>query len=380
MTPVFVYGPMAWLPLLTAISGQSLRSVAAELPGHGLSQEGDFGFPTLFPSEGAVKGAILKDFLKDDLSEEAQARISYFAHGLGLGAVTREVLLDGVEVSARVFVPSETGPELVSDWRLEAWQGKWGLMSIMAAEEVGQHFGMNEHDALARMMPMIMVRAAARVAARASAPTDVRSDMGAGHVEIDAQHNRHAGFFLTREFTLRHPLFKGGQSTPVRREVFVATDAAIVLPYDPVRDRVLLVEQFRMGPFGRGDPFPWMLEPVAGRVDPGEPPEDTARRECVEEAGLTLDRLEHVSSHYCSPGCSTEFFHCYVGLCDLPDTRVGAGGLESEDEDIRTHVISFDRAMNLIPSGEAANGPLILCLLWLQRERERLRAGARSGA
>ena len=141
------------------------------------------------------------------------------------------------------------------------------------------------------MMPMIMVRAAARVAARASAPTDLRSDMEADHVEIDAQHNRHAGFFLTREFTLRHPLFRGGLSAPVRREVFVATDAAIVLPYDPVRDRVLLVEQFRMGPFGRGDPFPWMLEPVAGRVDPGEPPEETARRECVEEAGLTLDTV-----------------------------------------------------------------------------------------
>lgn len=322
----------------------------------------------------------MRDFLKDELSEKAQARISYFAHGLGLGAVTRDVLVDGVEVSATVFVPQDPGSDLVSDWRLEAWQGKWGLMSIFAAEEVGQHFGTIEYHTLARMMPMIMVRAAARVAARNPAPTDIRSDMEADHVEIHAQENRHAGFFLTREVTLQHPTFAGGLSAPVNREVFVATDAAIVLPYDPVRDRVLLVEQFRMGPFGRGDPYPWMLEPVAGRVDPGEDPAVTARRECVEEAGLQLDRLEHVSSHYCSPGCSTEYFHCYAGLCDLPDLSTGQGGLDSENEDIRTHILPFDQAMNLIPSGEAANGPLILCLLWLQRERDRLRAEAGSDA
>ena len=226
------------------------------------------------------------------------------------------------------------------------------------------------------MMPMILVRAAARVAASPGVPTQVRSDLSAADVKVLEQHVRHAGFFLTREYELRHPTFSGGMSPAVNREVFVATDAAIVLPYDPVRDRVLLVEQFRMGPYGRGDPLPWMLEPVAGRVDPGEDPEETARRECAEEAGLKLSRLEHISSHYCSLGCSTEYFHCFLGLCDLPELKTGQGGLDSEDEDIRTHVLLFEDAMALISSGEAANGPLILSLIWLQRERERLRSGA----
>lgn len=371
---------MAWAPLLNVVSGQEMRSVAADLPGHGLSQHGKFGFPTLFPSDGSAKGEVVQGCLTEELDDEAHARISYFAHAIGLGAVMREVHVDGAQMAATVFVPQDPEPGLVNDWRLEVWQEKWGLISLFAAEEVGQHNGVVTPDQVARMMPMVMVRASARAAARNAPPTDIRSDMAAAEVEICGQDNRHAGFFMTRELTLRHPMFAGGLSDPVKREVFVATDAAIVLPYDPVRDRVLLVEQFRMGPFGRGDPHPWMLEPVAGRVDPGEAPETTARRECVEEAGLSLNRLEHVSSHYCSPGCSTEFFHCYVGLCDLPDTRQGQGGLDSEDEDIRTHVIPFERAMALIPTGEAANGPLVLCLLWLQREREWLRGEGRSGA
>jgi nudix-type nucleoside diphosphatase (YffH/AdpP family) len=165
-------------------------------------------------------------------------------------------------------------------------------------------------------------------------------------------------------------------SEPLQREVFVATDAALVLPYDPMRDRVLLVEQFRMGPYGRGDPRPWMLEPVAGRIDGGETPEEAAHRECLEEAGLSLRGLERISSHYCTPGYSTEVFHIFLGICDLPDTDKGQGGLATEHEDIRTHVIDFERAMTLLQTGEANNGPLVLSLIWLQRERARLRASA----
>ena len=67
-------------------------------------------------------------------------------------------------------------------------------------------------------------------------------------------------------------------------------------------------------------------------------------------------------------------FHCYVGLCDLPDLERGTGGLETEDEDIRTHVLGFEAAMELTRTGEANIGPLVLLLLWLERERPRLRA------
>jgi len=252
--------------------------------------------------------------------------------------------------------------------------GGAGALERLAAEEIMEGFGRLDAGLLRERRPMILSRAASRIAARETVPADVRSDANAGDVELLLRENLHDGFFVTRAMELRHPTFSGGMSPRVRREVFVATDAAIVLPYDPRRDRVLLVEQFRMGPYGRGDPRPWTLEPIAGRVDAGETPEQTARREAEEEAGLKLCRLEPVGGHYCSPGCSTEYFHLFVGLCDLPDKARGHGGLETENEDIRTHTLQFDRAMGLLDTGEADNGPLILSLLWLAKERDRLRA------
>lgn len=255
-------------------------------------------------------------------------------------------------------------------------EGVSGALVAEASPEVldGHARGVPVAEMAARRQ-MILARAEARIAARSTpAPVTLRSDTPRAAVTEQGCEITHDGFFLTRRYRLRHPRFDGGQSPQVSREVFVATDAALVLPYDPARDRVLLVEQFRMGPYGRGDPFPWLLEPVAGRVDGGETPEETARRECIEEAGLTLRALEKISSHYCTPGYSTEFFHLFLGLCDLPEMRQGRGGLATENEDIRTHVIGFERAMDLVTSGEANNGPLVLGLLWLARERARLRA------
>lgn len=373
---VFLYGPMAWKLLADAVSGHDISLEPATLEGHGLSASGRFGFPTLYAGGGQVRGAVLTGENGAALPVDARNCVTYFAQGLGYGAVTRDITFQGQRREATIFMPSQTDTGLSNDWRFEVWEDAWGTIALNMAEEVGQHFGVVPASVLSWMMPMIQVRAAAREAANTSAPTRVRSDIAADRVEIEAQTNAHAGFFLTRSYTLRHPTFDGGTSPSVNREVFVATDAAIVLPYDPVRDRVLLVEQFRMGPFGRGDPFPWMLEPVAGRVDPGEKPSETARRECIEEAGLDLRKLLHISSHYCSPGCSTEYFNCYVGLCDLPDLSTGQGGLDTEHEDIRTHVLSYEDAMALIPSGEAANGPLVLCLLWLSQVRDGLRGGA----
>ena len=250
-----------------------------------------------------------------------------------------------------------------------------GPLACLVAQEIMGAMGRIAPDVLFQRRAMIRSRAAARLAATGVA-ADVRSARGADSIDLIHGENTHEGFFVTRTMQLRHPRFDGTQSDVVQREVFVATDAAIVLPYDPVRDRVLLVEQFRMGPYGRGDPRPWMLEPVAGRVDAGEDPADTARREAREEAGLELRGLEPIASHYCSPGCSTEYFHLFLGLADLPETHQGNGGLDAEHEDIRTHVLSYADAMRLLETGEADNGPLILSLIWLSKERARLRSTA----
>jgi nudix-type nucleoside diphosphatase (YffH/AdpP family) len=230
-------------------------------------------------------------------------------------------------------------------------------------------------DETARRWGVIRARAQARLNAARAAPTTLRRRAGPGDVAVSARRTPYAAFFAVEEYDLRHARFAGGLSEPVTRAAFVSADAVTVLPYDPTRDRAMVIEQFRAGPFARGDPQPWSLEAIAGRIDPGETPEDTARREAWEEAGIALGRLIPLARYYPSPGAKAEFIHSYIGLAELPDAAAGLGGVAHEHEDIRAHVVTFHRLMELVETGEAGNAPLILSALALAGRREALRAG-----
>ena len=211
------------------------------------------------------------------------------------------------------------------------------------------------------------------IAAATPAPSVLRDGPGAGAVRVLDRQRRHDGFFALDEVRLEHPAFAGGE-VEIGREVFLGNDAALVLLYDPERDRVALLEQFRPGPLLRGAAQPWMLEPVAGLVDPGESPADCALREAVEETGIEVRRLVPVMAGYPSPGLSSEFFHTFVGLCDLNGAGGGQGGIASEGEDIRTHVLPLDDALALIGTGEINVVPLSMLLFWTAAHRRDLRA------
>lgn len=246
-----------------------------------------------------------------------------------------------------------------------------GEEGLELAALVLRGFGHLSAETMARRLPGLRVEAASRIRAAAAAGRGLRK--GPGEVEAGTVTPSHAGFFAVNVHRLRHRRFDGSLSPELTREVFVVGDAVTVLPYDPWRDRVLLVEQFRMGPYGRGDPLPWQLEAIAGRIDPGETPEEAARREAMEEAGLELGRLEKVAEYYPTPGAVAEYLYSYVALCDLPDGVAGIFGAAEEAEDIRGHLLSFDRLVAAMAAGEIGNAPLLLTGLWLQRERARLR-------
>ena len=239
-------------------------------------------------------------------------------------------------------------------------------------EDIAALHGLEPAEAVAARLGPMAVRAASRARVM-SAPTALRFGAGPKDVVVAERRQPYAKFFALEEYDVSWRRFDGGMSDSVTRAAFVSGDAVTVLPYDPRRDLVLVVEQFRAGPLARGDRQCWQIEAVAGRVDPGETPEAAARREAVEEAGLALSDLIEVARYYPSPGAVSEFIYSYVALVDLPDGVAGVFGMAEEAEDIRTHLLTFERLMTLVGSGEIENAPLILTALWLQRERGRLR-------
>ena len=179
------------------------------------------------------------------------------------------------------------------------------------------------------------------------------------------------GFYQLDRVHLRHELFAGGMSPEISREVFVRHDAVCVLPYDPQRDEVVLIEQFRVGAMGKAE-TPWLIELVAGLIDKAEVPEEVAHREGEEEAGITFSSLWPITRYFPSPGGSTEFVHLFLGRC----STVGVGGLhglEEEAEDIRVTVWAYEDALQAVRDGRISNAASIIALQWLALNRAEVR-------
>jgi len=190
-------------------------------------------------------------------------------------------------------------------------------------------------------------------------------------VEIVRREPCFSGFYRLERVHLRHRQFSGEMGPVLSRELFVRHDAVCVLPYDPVRDCVVLNEQFRVGAMDKSE-NPWMLEMVAGLIDKDEQPEEVAHREALEEAGLTLEALWPVTVYYPSPGGSNEKVYLYVGRCDSQGAG-GVYGLPEEGEDIRVHVLSFEDALQAVRDGRINNAASIIALQWLALNRVEVR-------
>lgn len=191
-------------------------------------------------------------------------------------------------------------------------------------------------------------------------------------VEILEQEILYRGFFRLKRYRLRHSLYRGGMSEPIVRELLVTGNAVAVLPYDPQRDEVLLIEQFRIGALN-APAGPWQLEVVAGFIEGEESANEVAQREADEEAGCVFQALEPIHRYLLSPGGSSERIELF---CGRVDTR-GAGGVfgvPHEGEDIRASVFSFQTAMELLAAGRVGSATPIIALQWLAANRKRLRA------
>lgn len=191
-------------------------------------------------------------------------------------------------------------------------------------------------------------------------------------VEILSKETVFKGYFQIDRYRLRHRTFAGGWTAEMVREVFERGHAVVVVLYDPDRDKVALIEQFRPGAYAAGL-HPWLIECVAGIIDEGEHPDEVARRETREEAGSDPTDMVYIGNFLVTAGGSSETCRLYCARVDS-STIDGFHGLEHEGEDIRVFVVDPAEALSMCRDGRISNAMAVLALQWLALERDGLRA------
>lgn len=179
------------------------------------------------------------------------------------------------------------------------------------------------------------------------------------------------GFFKLVRYRLKHTLFAGGWSCELLREVLERGHAGAILPYDPIRDQVVMIEQFRPGALEHVNGA-WLWEIVAGILEPGEKPSELVYREAIEEIGCPVLDVIHICDFFVSPGSTSETTALFCGRVDAT-MATGIHGLISEHEDIQVHVVSFDVALKMLQTGQIHFAPAIIALQWLALHRDDVR-------
>ncbi len=370
----FVYGPLCDPELLGIVLGRSVEAnepVAARAMRRVIRLSVG-GSPSLVMADGeAAAGALLR--------EVSAVQADRFAFFFGESAQAEPVSVSAAgcgEVEAIAF-SGVTADQSRDPWSPDQWAKKRRAFDIEFARDWMSQFGSRSVTAMEGLRASIGYRAHSRIMAAAETEARLgapgpRAGLDRTGVEAVSVERPYMDFFSVEEHVLRHRKFDGSMTPELKRTVFFSGDAATILPYDPALDRVLLIEQWRAGPWSRGDSLPWCLEVVAGRVDPGEGPEATVIREAQEEADVKVTELQRIGGFYSTPGIAAEHLTAFIGRADLSNAG-GRHGLDSEDEDIRVFTLSFAEAMELMDAEAIDNAPAIISLLWLAARRESLR-------
>ncbi|MBX2855872.1 MAG: NUDIX domain-containing protein [Rhodobacteraceae bacterium] len=370
---LFFYGTLRDLDLLALVTGREslagVRLTPAKARGFRVERVAGESFPMAFGD--TLPEAAAVGLLVAGLNTEERERIAFFEDGdYALSPVMVETLDSPPrQVAAAMFQPTQRLRESGEPWDLDAWVKHDKALALACARRQLRYFGEVAQPLVETWWPDIKVAAERELGSPGVA---VNSGMTRDDVQELARREPYQAFFRVTEMEVSHRGFRGGVSAPVERAAFRIGPVTTVLPYDPCRDEVVLIEQWRAGPWVNNDLRPWSLEIIAGRIEPGENPEATARREAVEEAGAHLRRLEEIGRFYASPGATDEYIHAYAAEADLTEVD-GVHGLAAEHEDIRVVKLSYWKAMEALARGELTAAPAALSLLWLARHRDRLR-------
>ena len=174
--------------------------------------------------------------------------------------------------------------------------------------------------------------------------------------------NIHNGFFKMNEITLKYKKYDGGWSNEIKRELFGGAQVSAVLPYDPKKKEIVLIQQFRPGTISQ-DCDNYLDEIVAGMIDKDETPETAAKRECFEETGCEVKKLLPILNYFPAPGSSESFYHLFLGEIETFKGKK-IMGLKTENEDILVKSYKLNDVREKLHSGKIINGLTLIALQW----------------
>jgi ADP-ribose pyrophosphatase len=179
---------------------------------------------------------------------------------------------------------------------------------------------------------------------------------------INKKTKLHDGFLKIHNINFNHKKHNGKWNNNVSREIFSGAHVATLLPYDPIKKKILLLKQFRAGVIEKNyDPL--ITEIVAGIIDKGETPKQAAERECLEETGCKVKKITDICSYFPAPGSSESYYHLFLGEVEsFEGERIF--GQEDENEDILVKSFDIDEVKNLLKTNKIINGVTLIALQW----------------
>ena len=180
--------------------------------------------------------------------------------------------------------------------------------------------------------------------------------------KITNKKNLYKGFFELNELNFIHKKHDQTWSRKIKREIFGGAQVSSLLPYDPIKKEIILIQQFRAGAILRYNKD-YLYEIVAGIIGKNENPEDTAIRECFEETGCKVKKIIPIQSYFPAPGSSESFYHLFLGEIEsFKGQRIK--GMNTEDEDILVSSFSVNKVKKMLDNKTIQNGLTLIALQW----------------